>query len=194
MEIDYKKVKRVLDYVFSHATEGDANSVLNTIDRFCYEKEWCMNVGDIKGKLVCDAILKNKPKVLVELGGYLGYSAIKFASIAKDIPGAHYYSIEYDSVLVCVMEKMIRFAGLSEFVTVLNGDLESNLNQLRRVYNVDKIDFLFIDHLKDNYLSDFKLAEENNLFHSGSVIAADDVINPGAPDYLKYMQAHSGFQ
>ena len=33
-----------------------------------------MNVGDDKGKIVADLIAEQKPEVMVELGGYVGYS------------------------------------------------------------------------------------------------------------------------
>lgn len=34
-----------------------------------------MNVGEDKGKIVCDAIRERKPKVMVELGAYVGYAS-----------------------------------------------------------------------------------------------------------------------
>ena len=33
-----------------------------------------MNVGDDKGRIVTDLIADRKPEVMVELGGYIGYS------------------------------------------------------------------------------------------------------------------------
>ncbi|KAJ9083709.1 hypothetical protein DSO57_1032031 [Entomophthora muscae] len=153
-----------------------------------------MNVGDVKGQFVTEAILCHKPKILVELGGYVGYSAIKFSTLIKDDPGAHYYTIEFDSILACVIEKMLRFAGLDHKVTVLKGNLQENITALKEKYNVQTIDFLFIDHIKSSYLSDFQLAESYGLFHKGTVIAADNIINPGAPDYLSHMQAHNKFE
>ncbi|KAJ9080627.1 hypothetical protein DSO57_1022900 [Entomophthora muscae] len=173
MEIDYNKVERLIAYVFRTATQGDAESILAAIDTFCYTQEWCMNVGDVKGQFVTEAILCHKP---------------------KDDPGAHYYTIEFDSILACVIEKMLRFAGLDHKVTVLKGNLQENITALKEKYNVQTIDFLFIDHIKSSYLSDFQLAESYGLFHKGTVIAADNIINPGAPDYLSHMQAHNKFE
>lgn len=39
------------------------------------------------------------------------------------------------------------------------------------------------------YLPHFKELERSKLLHVGSVILADNVITPGAPDYLAYVQA-----
>lgn len=33
-----------------------------------------MNVGDDKGRIVTELIADQKPQVMVELGGYIGYS------------------------------------------------------------------------------------------------------------------------
>lgn len=89
---------------------------------------------------------------------------------------------------------MLRFAGLDHKVTVLKGNLQENITALKEKHNVQTIDFLFIDHIKSSYLSDFQLAESCGLFHKGTVIAADNIINPGAPDYLSHMQAHNKFK
>ncbi|KAI0241560.1 hypothetical protein L0F63_005424 [Massospora cicadina] len=197
MDIDYQKVERLVKYVLAKANRGDAASVLNTMDDFCYTQEWCMNVGDVKGQIVADAIVNHKPKIIIEIGGYCGYSSIKFATLIKDDPKAHYYTIEYDAILTCVIEKaskMVKLAGLENKVTVLQGNLQANIELLRERYNITTVDFLFIDHSKSRYLPDFQLAESSGLFHSGSVIAADNIIHPGAPDYLSYMQSHKRFK
>ena len=43
------KEQRILRYVLQHAVAGDPQSVLETIDTYCSQKEWAMNVGDKKG-------------------------------------------------------------------------------------------------------------------------------------------------
>ena len=49
-------------------------------------------------------------------------------------------------------------------------------------------DFVFLDHWKDVYRRDVGLIEETGLLRPGTVLLADNVIRPGAPDYLKYME------
>lgn len=46
-----------------------------------------MNIGEDKGKIVTDVIEKFKPKVLLECGGYCGFSAIKFADAMRQASG-----------------------------------------------------------------------------------------------------------
>lgn len=43
------KEQRILRYVLQHAVAGDPQSVLETIDTYCSQKEWAMNVGNKKG-------------------------------------------------------------------------------------------------------------------------------------------------
>lgn len=41
-----------------------------------------MSTGQERGAVITDLITKTKPKVMAELGGYIGFSAVKFGSAA----------------------------------------------------------------------------------------------------------------
>ena len=56
------------------------------------------------------------------------------------------------------------------------------------------MDFVFIDHWKDLYLKDLKLLESHGLLRKGTLILADNIIFPGAPDYLEYVQSSEKYQ
>jgi len=89
--------EQLLIHIFSVAKEGDADSVINEIDRFA-QQQWMMNVGDVKGKLLDDEVQKKQPKHAVELGAYCGYSALR---IAKQLPeGGRLTSIEINPLNV----------------------------------------------------------------------------------------------
>ncbi|KAI9296925.1 catechol O-methyltransferase [Neoconidiobolus thromboides FSU 785] len=194
MDINYKQVQNVLKHIFSHATEGNPESVIKAFESYFYQTEHIMIVGEKKGSILKEHIQAKQPKVILELGGYIGYSAIFMAQLIKDIPGAHFYSVEFDPILVCVMEKVLKFAGLQDKVTVLSGNLKAVLSELKEVHKVEKVDLFFLDHIKTEYLNDFKLANEAKLFHSNSIIIADNVIWPGAPDYVEYVSNHQDFE
>ena len=106
----------------------------------------------------------------MELGGYFGYSAIRFSSLARKYqPDAHYFSVECNPVLGCVIEKLARFAGLSDAITVLTGNLTQTLpsikENIKRIYKNDEhVGFLLLDHQKDEYVSDLILAHTAGLF------------------------------
>ena len=55
-------IERVLNYVFSNAVEGDADSVIRAIEEYdC--KYGTMIVGNIKGTEIDKLILEREPKV-----------------------------------------------------------------------------------------------------------------------------------
>ena len=47
---------------------------------------------------------------------------------------------------------------------------------------------MFLDHYKPLYVTDLKLSESLGLVKTGSVMAADNVIKPGNPPYLRYVR------
>ncbi|TMW57724.1 hypothetical protein Poli38472_014327 [Pythium oligandrum] len=166
---DADVTQKRLAYVRQHATRGDAQSVRDVIDKFGYEN-WMMNVGDVKGSIVDAEIRKLQPKVMVEIGGYCGYSAVRFGNLLREV---------------------VDIAGLSDVVKIIVGPFQESIEKWSEV---DHVDVFFIDHRKDLYLPDLKLIEKSGLLQQGSVIIADNVITPGAPDYLEYIRAHPKFQ
>lgn len=77
---------------------------------------------------------------------------------------------------------------------MINGVLSEKLQELRNILNSLKtniFEFVFIDHNKDSYLSDFLLLKENGLIGKGTVIVADNMKFPGSPKYRRYLRKHS---
>ena len=60
----------------------DPEAVINGIDNFCKDN-WMMNLGDDKAKVVKGAIEQYKPKDILEIGTYYGYSALVMALASK---------------------------------------------------------------------------------------------------------------
>jgi len=184
--------ERLLKYIFEHSQEGDPESILRTADSFSHVHRFMIHIGNEKGKFLRETIQKSKPKVVVELGGYCGYSAVLMGSLLSD--DARFYSIEINPLFAAISTKIIERAGLSHKVKVLVGASNNILPLLREKYNIEAIDVLFIDHWKDIYLRDIKLVEELKLLRSGSVVMADNIIIPGVPDYLAYMQSSPKYE
>lgn len=51
---------------------------------------------------------------------------------------------------------------------------------------------LFLDHVEDLYVADFKVCEELGLLKEGALVVGDNVVRPGAPEYRKYVREHPG--
>lgn len=55
--------QRLLDHVKKNAKKNDPQSVLDTIDDYCWKNQWMMNVGNIKGQILDKAVKDANPKV-----------------------------------------------------------------------------------------------------------------------------------
>ncbi|XP_078524055.1 catechol O-methyltransferase-like isoform X1 [Lissotriton helveticus] len=180
------KEQRILDYVLKNAVKGDPQSVLDTIDKYCYEKEWAMNVGDEKGSILDKILVETNPSMCLELGAYCGYSAVRIAQLLK--PGSRLISVDINAANLVVAKQTVEHAGLQDKVQFVEGPSNEVIPQLKKKYEVDTFDFVFIDHFKDAYTSDTQLLETCGLLKKGSVLVADNVIWPGAPEFLEYVR------
>ncbi|KAJ3317712.1 hypothetical protein HDU76_001077 [Blyttiomyces sp. JEL0837] len=179
----FEKENAIMEYVLKTATRGDPASVLKAMDDFGYNQQWHMSVGDVKAEICKKAIKEADPKLMVELGLYVGYSAICFASLLS--PGSKYISFEVNPEFAKIASTLIEFAGLADRHSVILGPFHEKWEELQG----KKVDLFFIDHIKSRYLEDFKIMEKSGICRSGTVIVADNVIRPGAPDYLEYVIA-----
>ena len=79
-------------YVTANARRGDADDVIRVIDEYCYTRSFMINVGDEKGVILDAMVAREKPKLMLELGAYVGYSALRIARLLP--PGGHLVSVE----------------------------------------------------------------------------------------------------
>jgi predicted O-methyltransferase YrrM len=56
------------DHVLNNARKGNIQNIIDTIDEFGWTKQWLMNIGDRKGKILDQAIQTRQPKTVLELG------------------------------------------------------------------------------------------------------------------------------
>ncbi|RDH80186.1 O-methyltransferase [Mycolicibacterium moriokaense] len=188
--------RAVVDYVCDHARRDDIDDVLRTFDWYAYHKSLLINVGDVKGELLDAAVRRADPRVVLELGTYCGYSALR---IARAAPSAHVYSIELSADNAELARRIWRHAGVSDRVTCLQGTMNDD-DTLRRLGAAigesgdGTVDFVFIDHDKSAYVGDLQTIEASGWLRPGSIVLADNVGYPGAPRYRHYMHRNEGVQ
>ncbi|KAI9929826.1 hypothetical protein MW887_011631 [Aspergillus wentii] len=168
--------------------QGHPQKVLDLIDDFDKEYHF-MNVGAAKGKVVLDLIAEVKPATMIELGGYVGYSAILFGDAVRRAGGKQYLSLELNPEYAAIANMLIELAGLRDFVRILVGRSDVSLHKLYTTGQVKHVELMFIDHYKPAYTTDVKLCEHLRMISPGSVLAADNVIKPGNPPYLEYIRS-----
>ena len=114
-----KNMEIVLDYVLKNAEKNNPASLIKTIDSYVEETgSFLMNVGPEKGKLLIDCINQNKGKYFLELGAFIGYSAIMIGMTIDD--NAKLLSIDSDKNAIEISQSMINFAGLQDKIEFIN--------------------------------------------------------------------------
>ncbi|KAA0701638.1 Transmembrane O-methyltransferase -like protein [Triplophysa tibetana] len=164
--------ERAYQYILTHATPGDPQSILDTFD------QWCSKILDRILQAHC-------PLTVLELGTHCGYSTVR---MARSLPiGARIYSVEMDERNAAVAEKVIRLAGFDDdMVELMVRPSDEVIPRLREDFGVERLDLVFMDHWKRCYLPDLQLLEGSGLLGEGSLIIADNVIFPGAPNFLRH--------
>lgn len=182
------------DYVVNHARPGDIDDVLAAIDRFSYQKSFLVNVGDEKGELLDAAVGRSNPRLVLELGTYCGYGALR---IARAAPSARVVSVELSAANAAVAQRIWNHAGVADRITCVVGTIGDSGRTLDTLQNdhglaTGALDFLFIDHDKNAYLTDLRAIVDRGWLHRGSIVVADNVGFPGSPRYRAYMRDHQG--
>jgi catechol O-methyltransferase len=193
----------LLKYVYSYPAldelRGSPSGVLRVIDEFAAQQDFLINIGPDKSEKVQRIIREAKPTTFVELGGYVGYSAISFAEAMRRVHGdtkqdLRLWSLEFDPLVASIAMNFIELAGLSDIVKVVVGSAADSINRLQAEKKLTTIDFLFLDHVEDLYVADLKVCENLSLLKPGSMIVADNVVRPGAPQYREYVRQHIGME
>ncbi len=185
----------VARHVVSTTTKGDLDGVIKAVDEFAYQQKFLMNVGDKKGALLDDVIRRTQPGRVLELGAYVGYSALRIARLLP--PGGHVYSVEWSEANAQIARRIVAHAGAEDRVTILHGSLgddEKTMTALREQHGFGErpLDVVFIDHDKNVYVPDFERILAAGWLRPGSVVMADNILFPGAPEYRAFIEAGEG--
>ena len=181
--------------VLTRAPRGDLDAAIATLDRFASSEKLLINIGDEKGEILDQAVRRVAPRRALELGAYVGYSALR---IARALPaGGHLFSVELHPANAEIARRIATHAGVADrisFVVGSLGDGGRTLASLREThgFSAGSLDFVFVDHAKEAYLPDLLSILDAGWLHPGSVVVADNVRFPGAPRYRRYMDAEEG--
>ncbi|XP_022082699.1 catechol O-methyltransferase-like [Acanthaster planci] len=183
---------RALDFVKKTAKEGNPGSVLDALEEYHLNYEVMMAVMPEKRRKIEEVARKAAPKVCLEMGCFVGVSAM---AVARHIPpGGRLITTEIDTLTAKAARELFSFAGLDQVITVVNERAEDVIKVLRSEYSVDKLDLVVLDHRKWSYLPDLKALEKGGFLHKGTVIIADDCFWPCVPGYLEYVENDPRYQ
>ena len=182
-------------HVVASAKRGDPDDVVRVIDDFGMNRSFLINVGDEKGEILDRAVRRASPKLILELGTYCGYSALRMARVMP--AGARICSIEFLPANAEIARRILNHAGIGDEVTIVVGTLGdggATIDRLRTEHGFGEgtVDFAFIDHDKAAYLPDLERIIGEGWLHPGSIVVADNIRFPGAPEYRAFLEAREG--
>ena len=157
-------------YVERHTSK--ANNILTKIDRDTYLKSIYprMLSGNVQGRFIAMISRMIRPKYILEIGTFTGYSAICFAEGLQENGQLH--TIEINEELKEQNQKYFEEAGLANKITPHFGNALEIIPQLGIQF-----DLIFIDADKINYSAYFDLSMDK--LKKGGFILADNVLWSG---------------
>jgi predicted O-methyltransferase YrrM len=158
------------EYCAKHSTPAD--DVLNALERETHLKTIApqMLAGAHQGRFLQMISTLLRPKRILEIGSFTGYSAICFA---RGLQGDGLLdTIEYDREFAPIFHKYVSAAGLSDRIKLHNGDAREILKTLPGPY-----DLVFIDAGKREYPEYYEAAV--NKTRPGGLILLDNMLWDG---------------
>lgn len=177
---------------------GKPQKIIDTMDELNKDRA-NMNVGPEKARKIVELIQEADATFVIELGCYVGYSALVIGQELAKIKESSFdkskflglKSFDISEEYAGLARQLIDLAGLSEIVEIIVGPLGHTLpdfeQRLAITYGYFPANFVFIDHQKSMYVPDLRMLESLALVAPGTIIVADNIFFPGAPEYPKYV-------
>tara|TARA_B100000809_G_scaffold261729_1_gene311185 strand:- start:3812 stop:4453 length:642 start_codon:yes stop_codon:yes gene_type:complete len=160
-----------VDNFVTKNTENEP-ALLNELNHETWEKVLIprMLSGHLQGRVLSMLSHMIRPKTILEIGTYTGYSAICMAEGLED--GGKIHTIDINEELESMVKKYIDKAGLQDTITNHVGNAMDILPTLP-----DTFDLVFIDADKTNYANYYDLVFDQ--VTKGGYIIADNVLWSG---------------
>lgn len=140
-----------------------------------------MPVTPEAGRLLYALVRATRPATVVEFGMSLGLSGIHLAAAVRDNGSGRVVTTELSKAKIAAAKSNFDAAGLSDVITVLEGDA------LQTLADVDgPIGFVLLDGWKEFYLPVIKLLEPK--LSEGALVVADNTNMPDTQPYLDYVR------
>lgn len=132
-------------------------------------------------EVISNKLNQNKPKLILEIGTAVGYSAICFSKYLAE--NGRIDTIERDEERIKEAKKNIKEMDLEDVIYIYEGDAVEILPTLK-----EKYDMVFIDAAKGKY--PFFLKEALRMLNKDGIIFADNILYKGyvMSDYNKHKQ------
>lgn len=152
-----------------------------------------MNIGPDQGKFLYLLTKLYKPKTILEVGSYYGYSSIWFARALESLTQGKLTCLEIDKKQCDYISQLMQKAQLENYSEIING---SGPDAMQKMIDEGKsFDMIFVDADKSNYSNYMDLAwqllPKDGLLLVDNTIWSEKVLNTQDPD--KSTKAIQGF-
>lgn len=158
------------DYAVKYSSEESL--VLKELNRDTFSKVLMprMLSGHIQGRMLSMLSHMIRPKLILEIGTFTGYSALCFAEGLLE--GGHLHTIDINDELTPMVKSYIAKAGMEDKITLHNGNASEIIPGLSGSF-----DLVFIDADKINYSLYYDLVFDK--VRQGGFLIADNVLWSG---------------
>ena len=158
------------DYAEKYSSEESL--VLKELNRDTFSKVLMprMLSGHIQGRMLSMLSHMIRPKLILEIGTFTGYSALCFAEGLLE--GGHLHTIDINDELTPMVKSYIAKAGMEDKITLHNGNASEIIPGLSGSF-----DLVFIDADKINYSLYYDLVFDK--VRQGGFLIADNVLWSG---------------
>ncbi len=159
-------------YILEHSTAEDA--LLSELDRQTHLRvvQPRMLSGHIQGRLLTLLMQMMRPKCVLEIGTFTGYSALCLAAGLDD--GAMLHTVEVDDELESIAAEFFSRSQHAAKITQHIGSALELVPQLGLIYDV-----VFMDGDKREYPAYLTQLLDGGYLRSGSIIIADNILWSG---------------
>jgi predicted O-methyltransferase YrrM len=140
-----------------------------------------MPVSPEAGRLLYSLVRASRPQTVVEFGMSLGLSGIHLASAVRDNGTGRVVTTEMSAAKIATAKHNFAEAGLSDLITVLEGDALVTLGSID-----GPVGFVLLDGWKEFYLPVVELLEPR--LAPGALIVADNTDMADTVPYLDYVR------
>ena len=170
--------ENLIEYAENY-TSGESET-LGEIARQCYESRPDSNMlsGFYQGRVLSLLTKMIQPKVVLEIGTYLGYSALCFAEGLA--VGGKVITLDVNAEMQALAKSSVEKSGYADRIEFRLGNATEIIPQLNETF-----DLVFIDADKENYSNYYHLVFDK--LRVGGFIIADNVLWSG-----KVLRAETG--
>jgi len=170
----FRSIMTLDEYISSHSTPENETLSAITRDTHVHILNPHMLSGHVQGRALSMFSHMIRPKYILELGTFTGYSALCLAEgLAKD---GRLVTIEHNDELEDTIRRNLARSPLSDRIELVIGDAKEILNQESEVTD-QKYDLVFIDADKREYCTYLDLVYP--LVPTGGFILADNTLWDG---------------